>query len=79
MQRLEEVSGAVGPIYGSLGVKRLNYFFGIKLYVFRTVPLSIIKIFSLYAQQCYMSYRFADSLQAGSGRSVLILLASCML
>ena len=33
-----------------------------KLYMFRTVPLSIISSFSLYAQQCYMSYRFADSL-----------------
>ena len=45
--------------------------------MFRTVPLSIIRSFSLYTQQWYMSYRFADSLQAGSGRSVLILLASC--
>jgi len=41
--------------------------FGIKLYMFRTVPLSIIMSFSLYTQQWYMSYRFADSLQAGSG------------
>jgi len=31
-----------------------------KLYMFRTVPLSIIKSFSLYTQQWYMSYRFAD-------------------
>jgi hypothetical protein len=38
-----------------------------KLYVFRTVPLSIIRSFSLYTQQWYMSYRFADSLRAGSG------------
>ena len=47
--------------------------------MFRTVPLSIIRSFSLYTQQWYMSYRFADSLRAGSGRncsSVLILLAS---
>jgi len=29
--------------------------------MFRTVPLSIISSFSLYAQQWYMSYRFADS------------------
>ena len=35
--------------------------------MFRTVPLSIIKSFSLYTQQWYMSYRFADSLRAGSG------------
>jgi len=38
-----------------------------KLYVFRTVPLSIIRSFSLYTQQRYMSYTFADSLRAGSG------------
>jgi hypothetical protein len=49
--------------------------------MFRTVPLSIIRSFSLYTQQWYTSYRFADSLRAGSERncgSVLILLASCM-
>jgi len=34
--------------------------------MFRTVPLSVIRNFSLYTQQWYMSYRFADSLQAGS-------------
>ena len=45
--------------------------------MFRTVPLSTIRSFSLYTQQWYMSYRFADSLRAGSGRNVLILLASC--
>ena len=28
-----------------------NLFFGIKLYMFRTVPLSIIGSFSLYTQQ----------------------------
>ena len=37
--------------------------------MFRTVPLSIIRSFSLYTQQSYMSYRFADSLRAGSGRN----------
>ena len=47
--------------------------FGIKLYMFRTVPLSTIISFSLYIQQWY-----ADSLRAGSGQNVLILLASCM-
>ena len=36
--------------------------------MFRTVPLSIIRSFSLYTQQWYMSYRFADSLRAGSGK-----------
>ena len=38
-----------------------------KLYMFWTVPLSIIRSFSLYIQQWYMSYRFADSLRAESG------------
>jgi len=38
------------------------------------------RVFLLYTQQWYMSYRFADSLRAASGRnysSVLMLLASC--
>jgi len=37
------------------------------LFLFRTVPLSVIRSFSLYTQQWYMSYRFSDSLRAGSG------------
>jgi len=37
--------------------------------MFRTVLLSIIRSFSLYTQQWYMSYRFADNLRAGSGRN----------
>ena len=45
--------------------------------MFRTVPLSIIRSFSLYTQHWYRSYRFADSLcvrhtgllTAGSGRN----------
>jgi len=46
--------------------------------MFRTVRLSIIRSFSLYTQQWYMSYRFADSLRTGSEwSSVLVLLASC--
>jgi len=40
--------------------------------MFRTVPLSIIRSFSLYTQQWYMAYRFADSLTASR---ILILLA----
>jgi len=40
--------------------------------------LSIIRSSSLYTQQWYMFYTFADILRAGSGRSVLILLACCM-
>jgi len=39
----------------------LKFVFGIKLYMFRTVPLSIIRSFSLYTQQWYKSHRFADS------------------
>jgi len=34
-----------------------------KLYMFQTVPLSIIRSFSLYTQQWYMSYRFADRVE----------------
>ena len=45
----------------------LKFILGMKLYMFRTVPLSIIRSFSLYTQQWYMSYRFADSLRKGSG------------
>jgi hypothetical protein len=37
-----------------------------KLYMFRTVPLSIIRSYSLYTQQWYVSYRFVDSFRAGS-------------
>jgi len=40
-----------------------------KIYMFRTGPLSIIRSFSLNTQELYMSYRFADSLRAGSGRN----------
>jgi hypothetical protein len=53
------------------------FYFKIKLYMFRKVHLSIIRSFSLYTQQWYTSYQFADSSQAGSGCSILILLASC--
>jgi len=42
--------------------------------MFRTVPLSIIRSFSLYTQQWYMSYSFADSLRAGSGRNICLFL-----
>ena len=34
--------------------------------MFWTVPLSIIRSYSLYAQEWYISYRFVDSLRAGS-------------
>jgi hypothetical protein len=48
-----------------------------KLYMFRTVSLPIIRSYSLYTQQWYMSDRFVDSFRAGSGwncNSILILL-----
>ena len=41
----------------------LKFIFGIKLYMSRTAPLSIIRSFSLFTQQWYMSYRFADCWQ----------------
>jgi hypothetical protein len=37
------------------------------VFIFRTVSLYIMRSFSLFTQQWYMSYRFADSLRAGSG------------
>jgi hypothetical protein len=37
----------------------LKFILGTKLYMFWTVPPSIIRSFSLYTQQWYMSYRFA--------------------
>jgi len=46
-------------------------YFGRKLYMFRIVPLSIVRSFSLYTQQWYRSYRFVDNLQAGSECSIL--------
>jgi hypothetical protein len=51
-----------------------------KLFMSRTVPLTIINSFSLHTQQWYISYRFVDSFRAGSGwncSSFLILLESC--
>jgi len=42
----------------------LKFTFGMKLYMFRTFLLSIIRSFSLYTQQWCMSYRFVDSLLA---------------
>jgi hypothetical protein len=38
-----------------------------KLYMFRTVRLSIIRIYSLYTQQLYRSYRLVDGFRAGPG------------
>ena len=41
-----------------------------KLYMFRTVRLSITRIYSLYTQQWYMSYRFIESFREGPGWKV---------
>jgi len=38
----------------------LKFIFGIKLYMFLTLPLSVIRSFSLHTQQRYMSYKSAD-------------------
>jgi len=47
-----------------------------KLYMFWTVPLSIISSFLLYTQQWYMSYSVADSLQAGANAAARTLSAN---
>jgi len=44
----------------------LKFILGMKFYMFQRVLLSIIRSFSLYTQQWYMSYSFADSLRAGA-------------
>jgi hypothetical protein len=54
--------------------KFLRFILKTKLYIFRTVPLSIIRSYSLYTQRLYVSYGFVDSFRAGSGWNVLILL-----
>ena len=54
--------------------KFLKFIFGMKLYMFRTVPLYIIRSFSLYAMQVLLTACEQD--QDGNS-SVLILLASC--
>ena len=74
-------------IINQLDTSISQIYFGMKLHMLRTVPLSIIRSFSLHTRQWYMSYRFADklctrsgcadNLQAGSGCSILILFASC--
>jgi len=58
----------------------LKFILRMKFYMFWRVTLSIVGSFSLYTQQWYMSYRFAESLRAGSGwncSSILILFESC--
>jgi len=45
--------------------------------MFQTVPLFIIRIFSLYTWQWHMSYRLQLQLASRIRTTVLILLASC--
>jgi hypothetical protein len=49
----------------------LKFILEMKLCTFQTVPLSIIRSYSLYTQQRYMSYSFVGSSRAGSGYSIL--------
>jgi len=46
--------------------------------MFRTVPLFIIGSFSLYTQQWYMSYRFADNLRANCNRNLYDIYHCCV-
>jgi hypothetical protein len=46
--------------------KFLKFILGMKLYMFQTVPLSIIRSYSPCTQQWCMSYRFVDSCRAES-------------
>ena len=48
----------------------LIFIFGIKLYMFRTVPLSIIRSFSLYTQQWYNMLTACEQDQDGTPSSV---------
>ena len=43
-----------------------KFYFGMKVYMFQTVPLSIIRSFPLYTQKWYMSYRFSYSVPSWS-------------
>ena len=54
----------------------LKFIFGMKLYMFQTVALSIIRSFSLYTQQRYMLYKFADSLEQDQDRTSSVLILS---
>ena len=46
--------------------------------MFRTVPLSIIRSFSLYTQQWYVSYRFSDILLANCQQTCMIYTHCCL-
>jgi len=49
-----------------------NLFLSRNTYLFRAVPLPIIRSFSLYIRHWYMSCRFDDSFQARPGCSILV-------
>ena len=51
------------PIRATKCTNVLKFSFGIKLYMFRTVPLSINRVFLLYTQQWYTSHNFVDNLR----------------
>jgi len=48
----------------------LKFIFGIKPYMFRTVPPSIIRSFSLYTQQWYTSYRLLTACEQAFSKPV---------
>ena len=50
----------------------LKFILGMKLYMFRTVPLSIFRSFSLYTQQWCISYKFADNVRASCQQTCMI-------
>jgi len=55
-----------------------KFILDMKIYVFRTVPLSTIRSLFTVNQQWYMSYRYVDSFRAGPGwKSILVLLLTC--
>jgi hypothetical protein len=51
----------------------LKFILGMKLYMFRTVTLSIIRSFSLYIHSNDICHRSADSLRARSGWNSIFL------
>ena len=51
----------------------LKFIFGIKLYIFRTVRLSIVRSFSLCTQQWFTSYRFSDNLLASCQQNLCVI------
>ena len=55
-----------------------KFIFVKKLYIFRAVPLSIIRSFPLYFRHWYTSCKFDDSFQARPGwNTILVVLESC--